>query len=174
MPLDVLRASGADHDDYLYHWVAALQAYGLKRPGLVEQLTATFDRTHPDVAVIAGREYIRQVAHPPINVFYTFLGKDEAAFHATLLEALELHRRYWTATPERAGDIDGHVPLGILAVACLAHDGGIPVRVESPYLPAHLLRRSRVGGDIVTEAGAGAGFAGGNGRTSVGGDREGA
>ncbi|MCX5377633.1 immunity 49 family protein [Streptomyces sp. NBC_00091] len=145
LPLDVLRASGADHDDYLFHWVAALQAYWLKRPELVEELTATFGRSHPDVTVIAGREYVQHVAYPPINLFYKFLRKDEEGFHAALVEALELHKRYWTATPERAEDIEGLVPLGILAVACLAYDGGIPVGVESPYLPGHLLKRSWVG-----------------------------
>ncbi|MFE3764789.1 immunity 49 family protein [Streptomyces sp. NPDC059104] len=145
LPLDVLRASGADHDDYLYHWVATLQAYWLRRPELVEELTATFDRSHPDVAVIAGREYVQHVAYPPINLFYKFLRKDEEGFHAALVEALELHKRYWTATPERSQDIGGRVPVALLAVACLAHDGGIPVDVESPYLPAHLLKRSWVG-----------------------------
>ncbi|MFF4328299.1 immunity 49 family protein [Streptomyces sp. NPDC001591] len=146
LPIDVLRASGADHDDYLYHWVATLQAYWLKRPELVPELTLTFQRSHPDVAVIADRDYIQQVAYPPINLFYKFLQKDEDGFHTTLLEALELHKRYWTATPERADDIDGLVPIGILAVACLAYDGGIPVEVESPYLPEHLLKRSGWGG----------------------------
>ncbi|MFB0631685.1 immunity 49 family protein [Streptomyces sp. AB3(2024)] len=145
VPLDVLRASGSDHDDYLYHWVATLQAYWLKRPELVPELTLTFQRSHPDVAVIAGREYIQHVAYPPINLFYKFLRKDEEGFHATLLESLELHKQYWTATPERAEDIDGLVPIGILAVACLAYDGGIPVDVASPYLPEHLLKRSWVG-----------------------------
>ncbi|MET8754366.1 immunity 49 family protein [Streptomyces sp. NPDC004667] len=145
LPLDVLRASGADHDDYLYHWVATLQAYWLKRPELVPELTLTFQRSYPDVAVIAGREYIQHVAYPPINLFYKFLRKDEEGFHTTLLEALELHKQYWTATPERTDSIRGLVPIGILAVACLAYDGGIPVDVTSPYLPEHLLKRSWVG-----------------------------
>jgi hypothetical protein len=144
--LDVLRASGADHDDYLYHWVAALQAYWLKRPELVPELTLTFQRSHPDVAAIADRDYIQQVAYPPINLFYKFLQKDEEGFHAALVEALELHKRYWTATPERAEDIDGLVPYGILAVTCLAYDAGIPVEVESSYLPELLLKRSVWGG----------------------------
>ncbi|MFD9452135.1 immunity 49 family protein [Streptomyces sp. NPDC059985] len=87
LPLDVLRASGADHDDYLYHWAATLRAYWPKRPELV----------------------------------------------------------HWTATPERAEDLDGRVPVAVLAIVRLAYDGGIPVRVESAYLPEHLLRRSWVG-----------------------------
>ncbi|MFF5707221.1 immunity 49 family protein [Streptomyces sp. NPDC012794] len=145
LPLDVLRASGADHDDFLYHWVATLQAYWLKRPELVEELTATFDRSHPDIAVIAGREYVQHIAYPPINLFYKFLRKDEEGFQQALVEALELHKQYWTATPERAEDIEGRVPIAILAIACLAYDGGIPVNVESPYLPEHLLKRSWLG-----------------------------
>ncbi|MFE1560920.1 immunity 49 family protein [Streptomyces sp. NPDC058734] len=145
LPIDVLRASGADHDDYLYHWVATIQAYWLGRPELVPELTLTFQRSHPNVAVIAGRDYIQQVAYPPINLFYKFLRKDEEGFHSALLEALELHKQYWTATPERADDIDGLVPIGVLAVTCLAHDAGIPVDVESPYMPEHLLKRSWLG-----------------------------
>ncbi|MFE2250468.1 hypothetical protein [Streptomyces lavendulae] len=37
------------------------------------------------------------------------------------------------------------MPIGNLAVNCLAYDGGIPVRGESPYLPEYLLKRSWAG-----------------------------
>ncbi|MEU8626683.1 immunity 49 family protein [Streptomyces sp. NPDC048669] len=58
-----------------------------------------------------------------------------------LAEALELHRAYW-GSPERADDIAGFLALGPLAVACLAHDAGFPIEVESEYLPVRLLDRS--------------------------------
>ncbi|MGW7314285.1 Imm49 family immunity protein [Streptomyces sp. NPDC054854] len=45
-----------------------------------------------------------------------------------------------TATFDRS-----HPDVAVLVIACLAYDGGIPVRVESAYLPEHLLRRSWVG-----------------------------
>lgn len=35
--------------------------------------------------------------------------------------------------------------LPLLAMACLAHDGGIPIEVETDYLPKHLVQRGRLG-----------------------------
>ncbi|MGI5458464.1 Imm49 family immunity protein [Streptomyces sp. CA-249302] len=40
---------------------------------------------------------------------------------------------------------DGDRALGPLAMACLAHDSGIPVEVESGYIPKYLVERGRVG-----------------------------
>ncbi|MEU3657683.1 Imm49 family immunity protein [Streptomyces sp. NPDC032161] len=40
---------------------------------------------------------------------------------------------------------DGHLALAPLALACLAHDSGIPVDVESGYPPHHLLPRGWLG-----------------------------
>ncbi|MFY4723437.1 immunity 49 family protein [Streptomyces sp. LaBMicrA B280] len=62
-----------------------------------------------------------------------------------LVEALELHQQHWTADEERAEDPEGRLALGPLAIACLAYDGGIPIEVESDYLPQHLLQRGRLG-----------------------------
>ncbi|MFF8787787.1 Imm49 family immunity protein [Streptomyces sp. NPDC015125] len=44
---------------------------------------------------------------------------------------------------ERGGaafQISGLVALAPLAMACIAHDAGIPIEVESEYLPAVLIK----------------------------------
>ncbi|WP_261719689.1 immunity 49 family protein [Streptomyces sp. FZ201] len=145
VPIEVLRASGVEGDEYLYHWVDALQTYWLEEPGLVDKLTAAIETSHPDVATIAPRDLLQNVLYPPINLFYRFLRKEHGAFNAALAEALELHKRYWTTNEERSDDIEGCLALGPLAVACLAYDAGFPIEVESDYLPHHLLRRTWVG-----------------------------
>ncbi|MFF3860291.1 immunity 49 family protein [Streptomyces sp. NPDC002209] len=142
--LELLRASGAEGDEYIYHWVDALQTYWREQPGLLEKLTAAIEQSHPDIATTVPRDLLQCVLYPPINLFYQFLRKDQDGFNQALVEALELHKAYWS-TPERAHDIAGFLALGPLAIACLARDAGLSIEVESDYLPLRLLDRSWAG-----------------------------
>ncbi|MEV5983573.1 immunity 49 family protein [Streptomyces sp. NPDC052051] len=144
-PIEVLRESGASGDEYVYHWVDALQTYWLERPGLVEKMSATIESSYPEIATIVPRDLLQNVLYQPINLFYQFLLKDHGGFNAALFEALQLHRSYWTTDDKRANDLGGAVALGPLAIACLAYDAGFPIEVESEYLPKHLLERAWVG-----------------------------
>ncbi|GAP48542.1 immunity 49 family protein [Streptomyces azureus] len=145
IPVDRLRSPDGQFDDYVYHWVAALQAYWLQGPGLVDELTNTFQKSHPDVATLAPRDLLQSVLYPPINLFHRFLRKDHDGFNQALVEALELHKAFWTADEDRAKDPEGRIALGPLAIACLAYDGEIPIQVVSDYLPKHLLERAWLG-----------------------------
>lgn len=145
IPLDRLRSPEGQYDAYVYHWVDTLQTYWLQQPGLVDKLIATIEGSHPEAVQVAPADLLQNVLYPPINLFHRFLRKDEVGFNQALVEALELHKAYWTADEDRAKDPDGRIALGPLAVACLAYDGGIPVEVESEYLPKHLLQRSWLG-----------------------------
>ncbi|MGC3000170.1 immunity 49 family protein [Streptomyces sp. G35A] len=145
VPIDTLRASGAVFEEYVYHWVDTLQTYWLERPGLGDKLTAAFDGTDPDRLRFMDRETMLKVLYPPISLFHRFIGQDPGQFNEALVQALHLHKEYWTADPEREESGDGDIPLAILALTCLAHDAGRPIEVESEYLPEHLVKRSRLG-----------------------------
>ncbi|OUC96329.1 immunity 49 family protein [Streptomyces swartbergensis] len=145
IPLDRLRSPEGQYDEYIYHWVDTLQTYWLRRPGLVEKLTATLQTSNPSVARIAPRDLLDGVLYPPINLFYHLVRNDREGFSPALIEALKLHQAYWTLTEERAADIDGSIALGPLAIACWAYDGEFPIEVESEYLPKHLLQHSWLG-----------------------------
>nr|WP_251691818.1 immunity 49 family protein [Streptomyces sp. CHD11] len=145
VPVETLRASGAVFEEYIYHWVDALQTYWLERPGLGEKLVAAFDGSDPDQLRFMDREMMLKVLYPPINLFYRFAGRDAEQFNEALVRGLELHKEYWTASEERQETGDGDIPLAILALACLAHDAGLPIEVESEYLPEHLLKRTWLG-----------------------------
>ncbi|MFF7264970.1 immunity 49 family protein [Streptomyces sp. NPDC008159] len=145
VPIDLLRASGAVYDEYVYHWADALQAYWMERPGLGDKFTAAFHGTDPDRLRVAPRELMLKLLYPPLDLFLQFLKRDEEQFNATLVQALRLHKEYWNADKDRRESITGTVALGPLAVACLAYDVGMPINVESEYLPKHLLERSWVG-----------------------------
>lgn len=145
VPLERLRSPEGEFDEYVYHWVAALQAYWLQRPGLVEELTAALQGSHPDVARITPPDLLQNILYPPINLFHRFLRQNAPGFNQALAEAVELHKAYWTADEDRTDDPSGMIALGPLAVACLAYDGGIPLEVESDYLPKHLIERGWLG-----------------------------
>jgi Immunity protein 49 len=149
VPIELLRESerlgGFEIDEYAYHWVDALQRYWLRRPGFVETLTEAIDLSHPDVATVADPEALNKLLYQPINLFYRFVTHNVDGFNDALVDALEAHKSYWTADEDRAKSTSGNVPIGVLAVACLAYDGEIPIRVRSDYLPIKLLDRAWVG-----------------------------
>ncbi|MFF4181957.1 immunity 49 family protein [Streptomyces sp. NPDC001691] len=143
--VDQLRSSGAEFEEYIYSWVEALQAYWLQRPELGEKLVAAFDGTDPENIRFVDRELMLKILYPPLNVFYRFITQDTEKFSEALTQAVQLHREYWTDGEERREDLDGAVALAPLALACLAFDAGMPVEVESEYLPENLLDRSWIG-----------------------------
>ncbi|MFH8789369.1 immunity 49 family protein [Streptomyces roseoverticillatus] len=143
--LELLRASGVECDEYLYHWVDALQTYWLEKPGLADKLVAAIEGSHPDVARIADRELLEKVLYQPINLFHRFLRRDSEGFNRALVEALELHKAYWTASEDRERSVEGYLALGPLAITCLAYDAGRLIEVQSDYLPSELLNRAWLG-----------------------------
>ncbi|MEV5088970.1 immunity 49 family protein [Streptomyces griseoincarnatus] len=145
VPIETLRASDAVFEEYIYHWVDAVQTYWLERPGLGEKLVAAFDASDPERLQFMDSEMMLKVLYPPINVFNCFAGRESDKFNEALIQGLELHREYWTASEERQETGDGDIPLALLGLACLAHDAGLPVEVESEYLPEHLLKRTWLG-----------------------------
>ncbi len=145
IPLDLLRQSGREYDEYIYHWIDSLQTYWLERPGLGEKLIAAIQSSSPDAAQIADRDLLDKILYQPINLFHMFLRKDREGFNRSLVEALELHKDFWTATEEREKSVQGYLALGPLAMACLAYDAGFPIEVESDYIPSELLNRAWLG-----------------------------
>ena len=145
VPLDVLRASGAEYDEYIYHWIDSLQTYWLERQGLGEKLITAIQTSSPDVTRIANRDLLDKILYQPINLFQYFLRKDHDGFNRALHEALQLHKAFWTATEEREESVEGYLALGVLAIACLAYDAGFSIDVESDYIPSELLNRAWLG-----------------------------
>jgi hypothetical protein len=139
VPISLLRASGANFDEYIYHWVDSLQTHWLEQPGVVGKLTKTIEMTFPQVARIAAGDLMDMILYQPINLFHRLVRHDPEGFNSELIKALHLHKDYWTETQERAKYIEGNVALGPLAITCLAYDAGFPIEVESPYLPTELV-----------------------------------
>ncbi|WP_446225819.1 immunity 49 family protein [Nocardia sp. IBHARD005] len=144
VPLELLRSSGGEYDEYIYDWVNTLQTYWNESPRIAEKLTAALEGSNPEIATMADRETLDCILYPPINLFYHFLRQDHAGFNQALAEALELHRLYWTSG-DRESYFTGNLALGPLAMTCLAIDAGFPIDVESEYIPSSFVNREWLG-----------------------------
>ncbi|MGW0394932.1 immunity 49 family protein [Streptomyces sp. NPDC003042] len=145
IPPSLLQASGAEFDPYVRPWMETLRSYWLTRPDLGDQLLQAAEGLAPGAAPIAGPEMTTKILWPVVDLFHRFATADHDQFNRSLANALTLHKQYWTADEDRTRDARGLVAIGPLAMACLAHDAGFPVDVESEYLPKHLLKRTWVG-----------------------------
>jgi len=138
VPLDLLRASGAEHDAYLMPWVETLQTFLAHREVTPEMFLPAMDGTDPDTAQFTPPAAMLQLVYPPIRMFYYVLRRDTEKFTDAYVAALERHRAYWTADG-RETDPSGFLALAPLAVAVLARTVGMRFDVQSDYAPANLL-----------------------------------
>ncbi|MFJ9039064.1 immunity 49 family protein [Streptomyces sp. NPDC102406] len=139
VPTALLRASGAEYDDYIYTWIDALQAYWQEREDFGHLLVTAAQGTRPDELRITSPDLMSLVLWSPIELMTHLVRGDEPQFNESLASALQRHKQYWSADSERARRSTGLVALGPLAIACFAHDAGFPISVESEYLPKALL-----------------------------------
>ncbi|MFD0353052.1 immunity 49 family protein [Streptomyces sp. NPDC127110] len=147
VPLEHLRASGADYDEYVYPWIETLQTWWLRGDGLGPLLDAAIAGTDPEGLQESDRALMLRIIYPPMSLFLHYITGDHAGFNEALADALRWHKEYWTRVDGGAnsGNCSSFVALGPLAMACLARDAGFPLTVESEYLPKHLIARSWVG-----------------------------
>ncbi|NYV76586.1 immunity 49 family protein [Streptomyces sp. UH6] len=145
VPISLLRASGAEFDEYVYTWIDTLQSHWLRRDGVGDKLVAASAGALPQNARIASADLLLMVLSQPIELFRRYLRQDAAEFDKALEESLRLHKEYWTADEDRALSSEGLVALGPLAMACLAHDAEMPLEVTSDYLPEVLVKAEWVG-----------------------------
>ncbi|WP_405721301.1 immunity 49 family protein [Streptomyces sp. NBC_01537] len=145
VPVSLMRQSGAVFDDYIYHWVEALQAYWLKRPELGNKLVAAVEGTDPDALRHTAPPAVLQLMYPPMNLLTQLVRGNQDRFNTELAQALEWHKDYWTRTEERALHSDGLIALAPMGVTGLALLTGFTIDVESDYMPQHLVNGDWVG-----------------------------
>ena len=139
VPVSLLRDCGGEMDEYVYAWVETLQSFWLRRGDLNQHLVRAVDLSAPEAARILDAETMGKLQYPPMMMFYRYLRGDAAGFNEALNDAVRWHKEYWTADEDRMSNIEGVVAIAPLAIACLAKANGIPIEVESGYLPQALL-----------------------------------
>jgi hypothetical protein len=136
--IDVLRRSSTKGDDCMYLFVAALQKLWQKEEGASTLLLAAVEATNPTrLTGLSDAEFVLNILVQEMEVLYRLMLGEPRPFNDKLCAALELHKKYWSKAARKRVP-DGYLAPGLLAFAGMAHDAGIPVEVESDYLPKWL------------------------------------
>lgn len=131
-----LRDSSTQMDDYAYLLMDALQLHSRADPRAAMVLDAALSSAREDATVDPART--RHLAVPAIEVLLAAL-QSEKDFNSKLSSALEMHKKYWSKG-KRKDQSEGMMSIPLLGVCSLAHERGVDVRVESDYVPGHLVR----------------------------------
>jgi hypothetical protein len=131
--IERLRQSPTTNPEYRYLLVEALQAFWRGSPDIGKRLVATMAATDPEREDIRAPDWVLKLDLPLIQSLFHVLARDEE-FGETFVQALKLHKEYWTASQKRKKDWDGFVSFGLTAIATLAREREVPFEVESNYL----------------------------------------
>jgi hypothetical protein len=146
VPPDVVRRSQRvmQYDDYnlvLVEGLGALHRNDVRARELLLQARGLADPEHATVAT----EWANRLARPLIEFALSIVDGEPDAVNAALTAAVEQHKAYWSKNARIGGlsrrdDPDGYLAFWPLGLACLAHDRGVPIDVESDYIPAWIIR----------------------------------
>lgn len=137
-PVDVLRRSSTRGDECQYLFVEALQAFEKRADDWSARLRLAVDATDPQRVALSDEEFVLNILVPEMELLFRYATGEIAPFNETLLFALERHKKYWNKG-DRKRDPDGYLALGPLAIAGMARKAGIPIEVQSEYLPRPVL-----------------------------------
>lgn len=126
--------------DYQWELVPALSALARHIPEARDALERALAQASADVGSEHAEYQPKNAAQ--IELALRLAEGDEDRFNAALEAALVAHRAFYSADEERRDDPSGFLALGPLGLACLAHDRGMRVDVESDYIPAWIIQRT--------------------------------
>jgi hypothetical protein len=138
VPAERLRVAGLSSPEYKYAWAEALRAFFSGGEDVYPLINRALELTGPEREDVVPEIALYRHVSPMKLLFDVAAGRADE-FNAGLREAVDLHRRFWTANGERASRPDGFFALSCTALAAVAYDRGIPVDVESDYLPRHFV-----------------------------------
>jgi hypothetical protein len=138
LPVQSLRQSRTKSDECFYLYVDAIQRFWRRDPEISQRFLAALEATEPQAVRVASPDYILNIVVPEMELFYRFLTGDVSRFNETLLFALQRHKSFWSKG-DRKKDSEGYLALGLLATCILASRGGLPIEVQSDYIPASLM-----------------------------------
>jgi hypothetical protein len=140
IPPALLEKSTTTGPDYLKTYMQSLQIFGSQKvDGLVDLAIAALQQTDPKRADISDPDWALNLHVPQIEVFIR-LATGDAKFGESLVKAVELHKKYWSKTKDRRRDYNGYISVPLTALAVVGAQRGLPIEVESPYLPMFLAR----------------------------------
>jgi Immunity protein 49 len=145
-PTDIMRHPRAREgiNEYSHLMVDALKSFcnpeiSLDDIGL--QLHEMTDATAEDRIIPELIDDTINIALPSMELLTCLLDGNPDNFNESLADAIRCHKKFWSSDKQHARDPRGFIALAPLGFASIAYDLGIPVEVESEYLPRYILTK---------------------------------
>lgn len=129
----------AQRDEYQYAMVGALRALARRDNDVSDRLSRAISLVQLE-RVTVSPEDVRERHAREIELALHLHDGNAARFNDALEAALVAHRAYWSKDEERREDPSGYLALAPLGLASIAHDRGMPIEVESNYIPTWVVR----------------------------------
>jgi len=136
-PVDILRQSSSKSDDVYYLFVEAMQALWLGAEDTGAKLLAALKASDPANLKLTPEDWVLNVLVPELDIASHLADGNAERLNESLRFAIEQHKRYWSKGDRKRQSV-GFLAHGPLAFASLAYDSGVPISVESDYMPEPL------------------------------------
>lgn len=135
----LLRRSSTTALEYHHLFLQALRAFWRRDNEAPALLLAALAATAPEQLTGASEEYVLSIIVPQMELLYRVMLQDAEGFNKALAKGLDAFTKYWRQG-DRRDNPQGYLALGMLAIASFAHEAGMPIEIESDYLPTWLVR----------------------------------
>ncbi|MBB1362940.1 immunity 49 family protein [Shewanella sp. SR44-4] len=134
-PVEIMKQSATKAGPVSYNLVEVFQAYHHRQSNYPALLNECMK-----MAVAQGNDWALDIAMGYLETFAALTTDIGFDFNETLAKNLQLQEKYWiNASDPNTVPVDSFLPLQLLGMACMWHDRGNQVLVESDSLPRFLI-----------------------------------
>ncbi|MGI2176176.1 immunity 49 family protein [Shewanella ulleungensis] len=134
-PVEIMKQSATQAGPVSYKLVEVFQAYHHRQSNYPVLLNECMKKV-----VAQGNDWALDIAMGYLETFAALTTDIGFDFNETLAKNLQLQEKYWiNASDPNTVPVDSFLPLQLLGMACMWHDMGNKVTVESDSLPRFLI-----------------------------------
>jgi len=134
-PVDIMKQSASKAGPVSYKLVEVFQAFHHRQANYPKLLNECMK-----MAVEQGNDWALDIAMGYLETFAALTTDIGFDFNETLAKNLQLQEKYWIKVADPgAFPVESFLPLQLLGMACMWHDKGNRVTVESDSLPRFLI-----------------------------------
>jgi hypothetical protein len=133
-----LSSTSAQRDKFTYEEPAGMAAVARCDPTAGDRLARVLALAQPEHVHVCDEDGRLELVRG-IELALRLHEGDPKRFNDALEALLVAHRAYWSANEKRRESPNGFLCLTALGLASIAHDRGIAIEVDSPYMPAWIV-----------------------------------
>ena len=137
-PLDVLLNANGNSEEFHFIYMDFLKLFLSRDKRAGQRFVDTFEATM--FKNLKDKEYYPTVQGkyvPELDLFESLMLKDVPKFNERLFHALSEHKK---VAEEMPNNVLFFVNIRLTGICALAYDRGMPIEVESPYIPKWMIK----------------------------------